>query len=452
LISNSFIPGQVSRKILVVDDEPLIRDFLYEALKSKGYTVITANNGQEALGILEHNIISAVITDIEMPQMDGAALLKKVRKLFPEIPVVVITGYGTVNNAVEVMRQGAAYYFPKPFPVAELHKVIQESIPESFDGERNFRNIITADPQMLQILEAVDTIAKSKASVLIQGESGTGKELIARAIHERSDRCNGPFVAVNCAAVTENLIEDEMFGHEPGAFTGAAGRRIGKFEFANGGTLLLDEIAEMHPSQQVKLLRVLQENEINRIGSNAYIKVDARIVATTNKDIKEEIKKGRFRDDLFYRLCVVPITLPSLRDREGDIALLVDYFFDRFARQNGKRSLRISEEAMDALETYTWPGNVRELENIVERAVMLCRSDILSVQNFFPDNPSVDSSEPMLELIGPTLYDAERYLIMSTLKKVDGNRTRAAEILGITTRTIRNKLQQYLMEHEEMEI
>jgi transcriptional regulator with GAF, ATPase, and Fis domain len=257
-------------------------------------------------------------------------------------------------------------------------------------------------------------------------------------------------VAVNCAALPEALLESELFGHEHGAFTGAIARRIGKFELAHRGMLLLDEVAEMATSLQVKLLRVLQEGEIDRIGGNAPIEVDVRIVATTNRDIKEEIEKGRFRNDLFYRLCVVPIKVPPLRDRQGDIPLLVDHFLVNFSRQMSKPSLSISEGAKDALQSYTWPGNVRELENVVERAVMLCRGDVLSAQDFFPENLPIEPVNPIQRFAGATLHDAEKYLIMSTLERVNGNKTRAAEILGITARTIRNKLRQYTSEDDSL--
>jgi two-component system response regulator AtoC len=439
---------QASGKILVVDDDPLFCNLLYDALISKGYTVVTASNGQEALGILERTAIAAVITDVKMPKMSGTVLLKRVKELFPNIPVVLITAHGTVSSAVEVMKQGASDYISKPFSMTELYEVIEKLLRDSHGGREPSRKIITADPQMLQILETVDIVANSKASIFIQGKSGTGKELIARAIHARSDRCDGPFIPVNCAALPETLLESELFGHEQGAFTGAIVRRIGKFELAHRGTLLLDEIAEMATSLQVKLLRVLQEGEIDRIGSDASIKVDVRTIATTNRNIKEEIEKGRFRDDLFYRLCVVPITVPPLRDRGGDIPLLVDHFFGKFSQQMGKRSLTISEEAMEALEAYNWPGNVRELENVIERAVMLCRGNVLSTQDFFPRNLPVEPVNPPWDPVGTTLHDAEKHLIMSTLERVNGNKTRAAEILGITAKTIRNKLRQYMMEQE----
>ena len=441
---------QMSERILVVDDEPMIRDFLYDALSLKGYTVISANNAHEALEIFKRNSIAAVITDIRMPKMNGMAFLRKIKEISPNTPVVVVTAYGTVNGAVETMKHGASDYLPKPFSPARLHETIERLISESSDMEAFSRKIITSDPQMIKLLETVDIVANSKASVFIQGESGTGKELIARAIHERGNRRQERFIAVNCAALPETLLESELFGYEQGAFTGAIARRTGKFEIAHRGTLLLDEIAEMAPSLQAKLLRCLQESEIDRIGGSAPIKVDVRVIATTNRDIKKEIEAGRFRNDLFYRLRVVPITVPPLRERNGDIQLLAKHFLNVFAQQAGKTSLTISSQALDALQDYHWPGNVRELENLVESAVMLCRGDVLSAGDFFPDNPPSKNEYSGMEFLGTTLAEMERYLITTTLKKVNGNKARAAEILGVTSRTIRNKLRKYEIECQDL--
>ncbi|MFC1715735.1 sigma-54-dependent transcriptional regulator [Candidatus Poribacteria bacterium] len=440
-----------SGRVLIVDDEPMIRDFLYDALSLKGYTVMSASSGQEALDILRRNAVAAVITDVRMPRMSGTALLKKIKEVAPSTPVVVITAYGTVSGAVEIMKQGANDYLPKPFSATKLHEVIEDVIHDSRGTEARSGEIITVDPQMLRILETVDKVANSKASVFIQGESGTGKELIARAIHERGNRSGNLFVAVNCAALPETLLESELFGHEQGAFTGAISRQIGKFELAHRGTLLLDEIAEMTTALQAKLLRCLQEDEIDRIGCNMPIKVDVRIIATTNKEIKEEVRKQRFRDDLFYRLRVVQIVVPPLRDRRGDIPLLTNHFLDEFSHQAGKPSLSISEQAMEALKSYNWPGNVRELENMVAGAVILCRNDVLSVDDLFSDGLANGFSQPSLETVGNTLEDVERHLITSTLEEVKGNKARAAEILGVTPRTIRNKLRKYTAEKIQSE-
>lgn len=445
---------QLAEKILVVDDEPSICEVLCEALTLKGYKVILARNGHEALDMIREGTVSAVITDIRMPKMSGTVLLRRIKEISPTVPVIIITGYATVNDAVDLMKQGATDYIPKPFSIARLHEIVESSII-ACNGRREFDSkIISADPQILKILRTIDIVANAdnKASVLIQGESGTGKELIAREIHERDRKRNGLFVAVNCAAMPESLLESELFGHEHGSFTGAIATRIGKFEVAHNGTLLLDEIAEMPFSLQVKLLRVLQEGEIDRIGSNETIRVDVRVIATTNRNIKEEVENGKFRDDLFYRLYVVPIVIPPLRARRDDIPILIDHFLAEFARQTGKELLSVSQEAIEALTAYKWPGNVRELENLVKRAVMFCNANVLSTSDFFPNNSSAQQlMEPPWSVAGTTLHEAEKYLIMNTLKQVNGNKTRAAQILGVTPRTIRNKLRQYLQAQSQTE-
>lgn len=384
------MPKNLPEKILVVDDEPLICDFLSEALSMKGYGVIVARNGRKALDIFRKGSIAAIITDVKMPEMGGLTLLKKVRESSPGIPVVVITAHGTVNDAVDMMKRGAIDYITKPFSASRLYEALEKSMVDRREREDFSRKIITADPAMLKILDMVRIVAKSKSSVFIQGESGTGKEMIARAIHELSDRCDKPFVPVNCAAVPETLLESELYGHEQGSFTGATTKQIGKFEHAHRGTLLLDEIAEMAAPLQAKLLRVLQEDEIDRIGSSAPIKIDVRVISTTNRNINEEIRRGRFRSDLFYRLCVVPIAVPPLRERKDDIPLLVDYFLNIFSRRNGTSVPGISEEAMKVLEAYSWPGNVRELMNVVERAAMLYGGDVLSPQDFSLHDPGLN--------------------------------------------------------------
>lgn len=451
MLKNMHITQQMSETILVVDDEPSICELIYAGLSQKGYAVLTASNGHEALNILKRLTVTVVIADIRMPKMSGETLLRKIKELFPSIPVVIITGYGSIDGAVEVMKKGATYYLPKPFTLSKLHEVVENSICDNRGREKTSRRIITADPRMLEILKMVEIVAKANrnTSILIQGESGTGKELIARAIHESSNPPNMPFVAVNCAALPETLLESELFGYEQGAFTGAITRRIGKFELAHRGTLLMDEIAEMPLSLQVKLLRSIQEGEIDRLGGNSPIKVDVRIIATTNRDIRAEVEKGRFRVDLFFRLYVVPIVIPPLRERKVDISLLVYYFLDKFTREFGKNSLSISKEALEALESYSWPGNVREVENAMERAVMLCCSDVLTIKDFFLDEPLVKNVGHLQNFDGAKLYDVEKYLITRTLDKVGGNKTRAAEILGITTRTIRNKLSKYKMEQKD---
>jgi len=442
------MPKGLPNRILVVDDEPLVCDFLREALSLKGYEVIVVRSGRKALNILKRNNIAAVITDVRMPEMSGLTLLNKIRAFSPSVPVVMITAHGTVNGAVDMMKRGATDYITKPFSPARLYETMEKLMGNRRAGGELSRKIITADPEMLQILETARIVAKRKASVFIQGESGTGKEMVARAIHELSDRCDKPFVAVNCAAVPESLLENELFGHERGSFTGATTKQIGKFEHAHRGTLLLDEIVEMATPLQAKLLRVLQEDEIDRIGSNTPTKIDVRIIAITNRNVNEEIRRGRFRSDLFYRLCVVPITVPPLREREGDIPLLVEHFLNVFSKRTGTPVPSISEESMKALQAYSWPGNVRELMNVVENATMLCKGDILSPRYFSFHDLETELPDSSWNFEGITLYEAEKRLIMNTLKRVDFNKTRAAKLLGTTPRTIRNKLKRYMAEEE----
>ena len=440
---------QVSEKILVVDDEPKIRNLLNDALSMKGYTVILAENGYEALDVLKRNSIAAVITDVKMPRMSGLVLLKKIKQLSSNVPVVVITGHETVNDAVETMKCGASDYLPKPFSVSKVHEVVEGLIGNGQSTEALSKKIITADPGMKEILETIDIAAKTNANVFIQGESGTGKELVARAIHDRGERRNKRFVSINCAALPETLLESELFGHEQGAFTGAVTKRIGRFEYAHRGTLLLDEIAEMPPASQARLLRCIQECEIVRLGDNVPIKVDVSIIATTNRDIGKEIKEQRFREDLFYRLCVVQIVVPPLRNRKEDIPILIDHFLNEFSRQYEKSLPRVSEDGMRALEAYNWPGNVRELENKIQRAVMFSYGDALSVDDLFPNDVLSMSGPASLEYMENTLYESVKRLIMSTLVKVNGNKVRAALILGVTPRTIRNKLHKYTEEDKK---
>ena len=437
--------------VIIIDDNSETLGVLYHILTHSGMNILLAQTGTDAIRILNETTIDLILLDIRLPDMDGFEVCKQL-KLNPKtknIPIIFISVISEINDKIKAFQMGGVDYIPKPFSIARLHEIVEKSIVAHNGRRESDSKIISADPQMLKILRTIEIVANAdnRASVLIQGESGTGKELIAKEIHERDRKRNGLFIAVNCAAMPESLLESELFGHEQGSFTGAIARRIGKFEVAHNGTLLLDEIAEMPSSLQVKLLRVLQEGEIDRIGSNETIKVDVRVIATTNRNIKEEVEEGKFRDDLFYRLYVVPIIIPPLRARRDDIPILVDHFLARFARETGKESLNVSQEAIDALRAYNWPGNVRELENLVKRAVMFSSSNVLSTSDFFsnssPDHPLM---EPPWSVAGTTLYEAEKYLIMNTLKQVNGNKTRAAKILDVTPRTIRNKLQQYLQE------
>jgi len=394
-----------------------------------------------------------------MPEMTGLELLAAIQKRDPQLPVVMITAYGTITQAVEAMQHGAFDFITKPFSADDLERVASRVLkpikrastvvtnkPAASVERSNSVAIVTTDPQMMQLIDIASTIAQSSASVLIQGESGTGKELIAKLVHQASKRVSGPFVAVNCAALPGNLLESELFGHEKGSFTGATGVKIGKFELANGGTILLDEISEMEPVLQAKLLRVLQEREVDRVGGARPIPIDVRVVATTNRDIRASVAKGEFREDLYYRLNVIPLFMPPLRERKGDLKLLTEHFIKRFS--NGQHP-RIQSEVLKKLEEYSWPGNVRELQNACERAVLMSTNGELKAEQFligsmaksFELNSTGDDS---LKLIpGMSVAEAEKRLIFETLRSTANNKTKAAEMLGISIRTLRNKLNDY---------
>ncbi|MDA8086582.1 MAG: sigma-54 dependent transcriptional regulator [Nitrospiraceae bacterium] len=438
--------AQMTRQILIVDDDPQMRLALKESIGRMGYEAILSENGEEALVKLREpgREFSLVVTDMRMPRMDGLSLLKEIRRAASSLPVLVITGFGTVETAVEMMKEGATDFLVKPFPFEKLQKTVDSIVAGGVaartaapPGEGG-REIITASPRMKRIVELAEKLADSEITVLIQGESGTGKELLARRIHKASSRAGRPFVAVNCAAIPENLLESELFGHEKGSFTGAVERKKGKFELAGGGTILLDEIGETSLVLQAKLLRVLQEKEIDRVGGKAPVPVDARVIATTNRDLWKECAAGRFREDLYYRLNVFPIEVPALRDRPEDIEALAGHFTDKFSVAAGKTIEGISENAMAALRAMKWRGNIRELQNVMHRAVFLARG------------PVIEEADLMLEGIAQPasaahgkIRDMERDLIIETLRGVDGNRTRAARILGVSVRTIRNKLKEY---------
>lgn len=441
------------RAVLVVDDEPSLRLALSESLRRSGYGVIQATDGKEALERVGQSKPWLVLTDMKMPRMNGLDVLKEIKRRSPHTAVVVMTAYGTVESAVEAMKHGASDYLLKPFALESLERVLDrleaQSAEEAGDARALAvsRPILTDDPGMLRLLSVAETVAASQATVLISGESGTGKELLARFIHSRSPRSHRPFVAVNCAALPDGLLESELFGHERGAFTGALIRKIGKFEMAHTGTLLLDEIGEMSLGLQAKLLRVLQEREVDRVGGREPVKVDIRVIATTNRSLHREVEQGRFREDLFYRLNVFPITLPPLRDRRGDIALLARHFVRAAATRNGLPVPELTPAAIAALERRPWKGNVRELENVVERAVLLSGGDPIEPAHL-PNEEAASASPPVSP--GPpappgagSLWEMERDLIFKTLASVGGNRTHAAKILGISIRTLRNKLREY---------
>lgn len=423
----------MSNPILVVDDDPQIRLALREAIQRLGYETVLCEGGEQALKRLSQDTFSLLVTDMKMPRMDGLTLLREVRKRSGSLPVLVITGYGTIDNAVETMKEGATDYLVKPFSLESLKKAIQ-SVMSKTSVERS---IVSVNSEMVRVIGLAESLAPTDITVLIQGESGTGKEVIARHVHRMSRRAEGPFIAVNCAAIPDALLESELFGHEKGAFTGAVERRPGRFELADGGTLLLDEISEMSVVLQAKLLRVLQEKEIDRIGAKYPIPIDVRVVATTNKDLRRECAEKRFREDLFYRLNVFPLTVPPLRERPDDILPLSQHFIARYGQLSGKDVRGLTEEALEFLFTRRWSGNVRELENVMQRAVFLCKGAFIDAKDLFFDDGAT------AEGYCGKIRDMERDLIMKTLKEVNGNKSRAARLLGVSVRTIRNKLHEY---------
>jgi two-component system, NtrC family, response regulator AtoC len=456
-------------KILVVDDEKLVRDFIVETLKRKNYDVEAAENGQKALGLLKDRSFDLVITDMKMPDLTGIDLLKKIKETAPETLVIIITAYGSVENAVEAMRLGAFNYLIKPFTpdsieailekAKEHHSLITENTylrqQVSTNSGRNTLTVIGESPIMKKILGSVERIANSTANVLITGESGTGKEVIAHLIHHHSGRCNQPFVKVNCAAIPETLIESEFFGHEKGSFTGASSLHRGRFEIANGGSLLLDEITEVPLGLQAKLLRAIQEQEFERVGGTRPIKVDVRIISTSNRDMREAIDAKKIREDLYYRLNVMPIHLPALRERREDILPLAEFFLTKLAQENHKEKITFAKSAKDILLDYSWPGNVRELANIIERAVVMNANGVISADDIYINSPPLPAPLPLEESssevipAGMTLQDLEKKFIIETLENMKHNRTKTAEKLGISVRTLRNKLQEYKVEAEK---
>jgi DNA-binding NtrC family response regulator len=441
-------------RILVVDDEANARTALAELLRDEGYTVETAGDGFKALGKVEEFEPDIVLTDLKMPGMDGLELLRKLRAENEERVVVVMTAFGAIESAVAAMKEGAADYLAKPINVTELSLVLKRELERlrlrreagllrARLAERySFQNIIGSAPPMQEIFKTVAQVAGARASVLITGESGTGKELIAAAIHERSPRAKGPFVKLHCAALAETILESELFGHERGSFTGAAGRREGRFSQAHGGTLFLDEIGDISPAVQVKLLRFLQEHEFERVGGNETLKVDVRVIAATNRNLKAEVAAGRFREDLFYRLNVINVEMPALRDRPSDVPLLGMHFLRKYSAENGKQIEAFSDQALAQLAGYRWPGNVRELENVVERAVVLCNGTQVTPAEL-PQHLVPQAGPAGIQIPGSTLDEIERYAITRALEVAAGSTSKAAEMLGISVRKIQYKLHEY---------
>lgn len=448
------------RHILIVDDEPLVRRSLSEFLTFEGYVVSTASNGKEALDLLKDYTADIIITDIRMPGMDGAQLLKHIKHNHSDIPVILITSYGSIESAVEAMREGAYDYITKPIVDAEIKLVIERLLKQRRLQEENIRlkeqlsaserdrfiNIIGKDKKMQKIYTLIEAIADTRATVLIQGESGTGKRLIAHAIHKYSDPENkSPFVEVSCGALTETLLESELFGHVRGAFTGAIKDRPGRFKLADGGTIFLDEIDAFSPALQVKLLRVLQDGEFEQVGDTNTIKIDVRVIAATNQELPDLIAQGRFRKDLYYRLNIISIEIPPLRERKSDIPLLADIFIDKHSRHINKKINGISDSALSSLMDYNWPGNVRELENAIERATILSNGPKIIPEDLPDFLSSTQQNEKYVkDACSLKLKDAlnipEKDLVLKALETTDWNRNKTAKALGINRTTLYKKM------------
>jgi DNA-binding NtrC family response regulator len=442
-------------KLLVVDDEKHIREGLQKALSLDGYEVEVAQDGKEALEKIDEEEIDLVITDLKMPRLSGEELMKDALSRYPYLPIIILTGHGTIENAVEAMRNGAYDFITKPLNIDKLSLIVKRALENSSLKRQNrelldqlrkkysFENIIGKSAPMKKVFETIELVAPSRANVLIYGESGTGKEMIADAIHHNSPREEKSYIKVHCAALPETLLESELFGHEKGAFTGAIARKRGRFELAHLGSLFLDEVGEIPPQTQVKLLRVIQEREFERVGGELPLKVDVRIISATNKNLKEEVESGRFREDLYYRLDVVSIHVPPLRDRRDDVPLMVHKFMEEFSKENNKEVEGITNGALQALISYKWPGNVRELRNVIESIVVLTKGNIITEQDLPQYVLSKDEQSHLKIPAGLTLAEAEKRMILFTLQNTGGNKTKASEILRIGRKTLHRKLGEY---------
>jgi len=440
--------------VLIVEDEAKMRRLLELNLGEDGFTTLSAADAETGLKLLHHESVDLVVTDLKLPGQDGLAFLQTVKQMNPALPVVVMTAFGSVETAVEAMKAGAADYVLKPFSLAEMRMVIHKeldvrqlreenrSLREALGKRYEHPNIVARGKKMQEVLATVERVAPTNATVLLGGESGVGKDLIGRAIHEKSRRASGPFVKINSTAIPETLLESELFGYEKGAFTGANATKRGKFEMADKGTLFLDEIGDVPPAVQVKLLRVLQEREFERLGGTRTLKVDVRLIAATNRDLREALEQRTFREDLYYRLNVVPIDIPPLREHKEDIPDLVKLFLSRFAAESGKQITGVSPEAMQTLTGHYWPGNVRELQNVIERACALATGSQLEPADIRLDAPrakAANSSEPVLP-DGMTLEQWEDEIIREALRKADGNKSQAARMLGLSRNALRYRL------------
>jgi len=441
--------------ILIVGDESDMRTALIHALDGAAYSVETASSGLEALDKFKKDEFSLVITDVNMSQMSGFEVLGEIKKMSPEVPVVLITADGSVDNAVEAMKKGAEDYILKPFSDETIQLTVRKATKNRNGGTKiGFQNgylrrdqkskrIITQDPKLLNILKLAENVAHSNATILIQGESGTGKEMVASFIHHHSSQNDSPYVAVNCASLPDGLAESELFGHEKGSFTGAVNRKIGKFQLADHGTIVLDEISEMPMPIQAKLLRALQERIIDRVGGTRPVPIDVRVIAISNIGLKKAVKGGKFREDLYYRLNVIPITIPPLRKRRDDIPLLADHFVKKYGSNNGSGVKKMSDSAISTLLNLEWRGNVRELENTVQRAILLSDGEVILPEHLFLGEVESEEKDSVRIRPGLSVKEMEKKLIFMTLKDLNENRTHAAEMLGISIRTLRNKLHEY---------
>ena len=442
--------------ILIIDDEKNIREGLSASLEMEGYNTVLAENGKEGLELFAKGDIDLVITDLRMPQVTGEEVLDKIISGSPGVPVIVLTGHGSIDTAVDAMRKGAYDFLTKPLNLDRLtlivkralqgrtltlqHRLLQEELQE-LQGKKVFESMIGKSSQMQKVFDTIKRVADSKASVLITGESGVGKELISNAIHNLSSRKDKPMIRVHCAALTETLLESELFGHEKGAFSGAVARKRGRFELANGGTIFLDEIGEINQNVQIKLLRVLQDKKFERVGGEETIEVDVRVVAATNKNLLEEIKKGNFREDLYYRLNVVNIEVPPLRERKEDIPLLVAEFIKTFAKENSKQIEGLDNKTRSILYNYDWPGNIRQLKNCIESAVVMCQGNVITVDDLPPGIVSTNENESIKIPIGIPMEEAEKIIITENLAYFKGNKSKTADVLQIGRKTLHRKLE-----------
>jgi two-component system response regulator AtoC len=442
-------------KILVVDDESVVRESLSEWLTDAGYEVLTASDSISALKLIQNNKIDILVADLKMPQIDGIELMKRAKKIDPNLPVIIMTAYASIESAVLATKEGAYDYLEKPFCPERVEILIQKllahqdvikeniALKRKLEKRFQFSDLIGKSHKMEQVFELIRTVAKSNATVLIQGETGTGKELVARAIHAASNRKSGPFIPVNCANLPETLLESELFGHEKGSFTGAIAQKKGKFEIAHQGSLLLDEIGDVSLNFQLHLLRVIERKEFTRVGGNQVIKVDVRIISSTNKDLKKAIEQKQFREDLYYRLNVVTIHLPPLRERTEDIPVLAQYFLRKYNTENNKNIIGFSPKVMEFFMNYRWPGNVRELENAIEHSLVVAKDELIQLDNLPVLIRKSSAKEAFPLTTDKTLAELEKEYIIKVLKENNGNRARTARILGIERTTLYNKIKSY---------